>query len=54
MSAEYTPCSGIFQATDLQNAVDYRFSVLATDGVGNVGNPVTYQWSVGKTFMNVK
>ena len=36
----------------LQNG-GYIFSVFATDGVGNIGHPVTFQWTVGKTIISI-
>lgn len=46
-SAPYTPCSGSRLTGSLQNG-RHIFAVYATDGVGNIGNPVTFQWTVGK------
>ena len=27
---------------------EYQFEVIATDGVGNVGEPVVYSWKIGE------
>lgn len=45
---QYTTCHLSFLASGLQNGISYEFSVFATDGVGNVGSPLTYQWEIGK------
>jgi len=47
-SAQYTPCSSSWFASSLQNGRNYVFAVFATDGVGNIGSPLTFQWTVGK------
>ena len=49
----YTSCQGSFLASNLQNGVNYEFSVIATDGVGNVGLELTYQWEVGKLQLSL-
>ena len=47
-NSQYTTCSGTFYASGLLNGMNYEFSVIATDGVGNTGSPLTYNWKVGK------
>ena len=48
----YTACFRSFHATNLQDGSTYEFAVIATDAVGNIGHPYTYQWSVGKSIYN--
>ena len=35
------------RAFDLQNSMSYTFSVYAIDIVGNIGDPISYTWTVG-------
>jgi len=44
----YTTCPGSFLASGLQSGSNYEFTVIATDGVGNIGSETIYQWEVGK------
>lgn len=48
-NAQYAPCFGTRTASALQNGGNYVFAVFATDGVGNFGSPLIFQWTVGKT-----
>ena len=50
-SAQYAPCSSSWFASSLQNGGNYVFAVFATDGVGNIGSPLIYQWTVGETVI---
>ena len=47
---QFQPCFGSFLFTNLESGVSYVFTVIASDGVGNVGNPVTYLWKIGKNY----
>lgn len=51
-SAQYAPCSRTWTASPLQNGGNYVFAVFATDGVGNIGSPRIFRWTVGKTNLN--
>lgn len=44
----YAPCSGSWSVSNLRGGVDYVFSVIPTDAVGNVGAVETYTWRIGK------
>ena len=48
-SAQYASCSGSWFVSSLQNGGNYVFAVFATDGVGNIGSPLIFQWTVGRT-----
>lgn len=51
---QFTPCYGSWSATNLRSSVNYIFSVIATDVVGNVGNVVTYTWRIGKLLKDLR
>ena len=52
-SAQFSTCSGTWMATSLENGRSYEFIVVATDGVGNIASPLTYQWKIGEFFLSV-
>lgn len=43
-----TPCGRSYRVDRLLDGNEYEFEVIATDGVGNVGEPVVYSWKIGK------
>ena len=43
-----TPCGRSYRVDRLQDGNEYEFEVIATDGVGNVGEPVVYSWKIGE------
>jgi hypothetical protein len=47
-NAQYSACSGARLVSGLISGLNYEFAVVATDGVGNTGSVVTYQWKIGK------
>ena len=46
--AQYSPCETSYHVDSLINEEEYAFIVVATDGVGNVGQPVVHQWMIGE------
>ena len=51
----YVPCNnGYFLASNLQNGQTYAMSVFAIDGVGNLGTPSRYTWTVGRYLLKMK
>ena len=48
---KYVLCDGGYLiAANLQVGQEYKFSVFAVDGVGNIGNPAVYKWIFGKSL----
>ncbi len=47
----YARCYGSWFDSNLRSGVDYIFSVIATDAVGNVGSVVAYSWRIGKLLL---
>ena len=43
-----TSCYSPWTLSNLRNGGSYVFSLVPTDGVGNVGSLVTYTWKIGK------
>ena len=44
---QYTMCARFFTTQTLSNGGHYEFTVIATDGVGNVGPEKAFRWIVG-------
>ena len=57
---QHSPCERFYRVERLLDGNEYQFEVIATDGVGNVGEPVVYSWKIGeclpfsKCLMNFK
>ena len=43
----YQSCTSPYLSSGLMGGNTYFFSVVATDGVGNVGLPRNYTWRIG-------
>ena len=48
----YQECSFSYQPS-LENGKSYTFKVYAVDSVGNIGQPVEYDWLVGKSYQEM-
>lgn len=46
-------CSSPWMVSNLLNGGNYMFTVIATDGVGNVGSTFKYSWKIGKKSIHV-
>lgn len=46
--AQYSPCETSYLVESLTNGQEYEFEVVATDGVGNIGQPVVHLWKIGE------
>lgn len=44
----YHPCTSPYMIFGLINNIQYQFSLIATDDVGNTGEEVTISWIVGE------
>ena len=46
--SQYSPCGTSYHVNNLVHGRQYEFELIATDGVGNVGQPTVYQWTIGE------
>ena len=53
-SPQFSTCFGSWQASNLQDGVNYVFSVFAIDDVGNTGSVETYMWKIGKSSITLQ
>ena len=51
VNPQFQSCSGSHLVTDLDSGVNYIFSAIATDGVGNTGEAITYLWKIGNSYI---
>lgn len=48
----YDACTSPYVTGNLINGRTYIFSVIPTDGVGNVGTSINYTWRIGNRILH--
>ncbi len=49
----YSSCTSPFITGTLLNGRTYIFSIIPTDGVGNLGSSTSYSWRIGKYTITI-